>query len=161
MDKQEIIKTQATELLKKMIDSYEMEVVEQEGIYNINVKTEDEAPAVIGRHGETIRAMQKILEVILYKQTGENCDILVNVNDYREKQKERLNHITAEAAAKVQATQAPSYLRGFSSYERLIMHEYITGNYSELTTYSVGEGRDRRLVIDRKSAQAKPEEAEE
>ena len=41
------------------------------------------------------------------------------------------------------------------------MHEYITGNYSELTTYSVGEGRDRRLVIDRKSAQAKPEEAEE
>ena len=61
MDKQEIIKTQATELLKKMIDSYEMEVVEQEGIYNINVKTEDEAPAVIGRHGETIRAMQKIL----------------------------------------------------------------------------------------------------
>lgn len=152
MEKTEIIKTQAEELLKKMVDHYELEVVAEDTIYHINVKTEDEAPAIIGRHGETIRALQKILEVVLYKQTGENVDILVNVNDYREKQKERLQHIVSEAAAKVQVSQSPSYLRGFSSYERKIMHEYITNNYPDMTTYSVGEGRDRRLVIDKKQA---------
>lgn len=153
MEKTDLIKTNVEDILKKMVDTSEVEVVEEEGIFHINVKTEQEAPAVIGRHGETIRALQKILEVILYKQTGENIDILVNVNDYREKQKERLQHIASEAAAKVQVTQSPSYLRGFSSYERRIMHEYITNNYPELTTFSVGEGRDRRLVIDKKTSQ--------
>ena len=30
------------------------------------------------------------------------------------------------------------------------MHEYVTQNNEELTSYSIGEGRDRRLVIDLK-----------
>lgn len=149
----ETVKTHATDLINKMIDSSEIEVTQEENMYHINIKTEEEAPTVIGRHGETIRAIQKILEVILYKQTGENVDILVNVNDYREKQQERLQHIASEVASKTEYSQAPSYLRGFSSYERRIMHEYITNNYPELTTYSVGEGRDRRLVVDLKTNQ--------
>jgi spoIIIJ-associated protein len=153
MDIAQTIKTQAEDLLKKMVEEFEIEVIQEDPIYHINIKTEDEAPAVIGRHGETIRAIQKILEVILYKQTGQNVDILVNVNDYREKQKERLHHIASEAATKAQSTQTPSYLRGFSSYERKIMHEHVTNNFPELSTYSVGEGRDRRLVIDRKGSE--------
>lgn len=153
MDTVQIVKNQAEELLKKMVEKFDLEVIQEDTIHHINVKTEDEAPAVIGRHGETIRAIQKILEVILYKQTGQNVDILVNVNDYREKQKERLQHIASEASEKAQSTQTPSYLRGFSSYERKIMHEYVTTNFPELSTYSVGEGRDRRLVIDKKGAE--------
>ncbi len=155
----ESVKSQATELINKMINTSEIEVVQEENMYHINIKTEEEAPTVIGRHGETIRANQKILEVILYKQTGENVDILVNVNDYREKQQERLQHIASEVASKTEYSQAPSYLRGFSSYERRIMHEYITNNYPELTTYSVGEGRDRRLVVDLKTNQQEQQEA--
>jgi spoIIIJ-associated protein len=153
MDKLNIIKTNTEDLLKKIVDTYQVDVVEDEGMFHINIKTEEEAPTVIGRHGETIRALQKILEVVLYKQTGENVDVLVNVNDYREKQKERLQHIASEVAGKAQANRGPSYLRGFSSYERRIIHEYITKNYPDLTTYSVGEGRDRKLVIDVKDGQ--------
>lgn len=152
MDKTSIIQTTTEEIIKKMIDNPEVEVVQEGEMYHVNIKAGEDAPTVIGRHGETIRALQKILEVIIYKQTNENVDILVNVNDYREKQKERLQHIASEVAGKTQGTGSPSYLRGFSSYERRIIHEYITNNYSDLTTYSIGEGRDRRLVVDLKSA---------
>ncbi|NTU74234.1 RNA-binding protein, partial [Candidatus Roizmanbacteria bacterium] len=89
--------------------------------------------------------------VILYKSTGESVSLLVNVNDYREKQKERLEHIADQHAQKVQSYQRSSHLRGFSSYERKMIHEYITSTYPDLTTYSVGEGRDRQLVVDLKS----------
>jgi len=148
MDKIEIIKTEANELLSKMINKFELEVTESEGAYLVTVKADEEAPTVIGRHGETIRALQKILEVVLFKKTNEAVNILVNVNDYREKQKEKLEGMAAQLAEKAQSLKQPVYFRGLSSYERKIIHEYITANFPDLTTYSVGEGRDRRLVVD-------------
>ncbi len=157
MEKTQTIKAETEELLKKMIDKFELDVEEDNGVYHIIIKTEEEAPTVIGRHGETIRAIQKILEVVLYKKLGEPVSILVNVNDYREKQKERLEGMADEAAAKTQNGKMANSIRGLSSYERKVIHEYITQNYVDLTTYSVGEGRDRQLVVDLKGNEPKAE----
>lgn len=151
MDKLSTIKKETEALLSKMIDKFSVEVVEEEGIFQVIIKTDEEVSTVIGRHGETIRAIQKILEVILYKQFGEAVEILVNVNDFREKQKERLEILAGEYAEKTQASHGPSFIRNLSSYERKLIHEYVTKNYPELTTYSIGEGRDRRLVVDMKT----------
>lgn len=147
MDKAQTIKTETEALLGKMIEKFEVEVAETDGIFQVVIKTEEEVSTVIGRHGETIRAIQKILEVILYKQLGEAVDILVNVNDYREKQKERLEALASEYATKAQSSTEPIEIKNLSSYERKLIHEYITANFPDMTTYSVGEGRDRRLVI--------------
>ncbi len=156
MDKIATIKNEAEELLKKMIDDFELTAEEdtENQIYQLTVKTNDEASTIIGRHGETIRAIQKILEVILYKKIGEPARVLLNVNDYREKQKERLEQLAGELAEKTQSVQRPTHYRGLSSYERRIVHEYITKGYPDLTTFSVGEGRDRHLVIDLKSSRS-------
>lgn len=148
MDKAQIIKTETEELLKKIIDKFEVEVSEDTGVFHVIIKTEEEAPTVIGRHGETIRAIQKILEVMLFKKNGEALTILVNVNDYREKQRERLEGLANQYAEQTTQTKTAATLKNLSSYERKVIHEYITQNYQELTTYSEGEGRDRRLIID-------------
>lgn len=150
MDKTKTIKAEAEGLLKKMVDKFDLEVSEDENIFYVIVKTEEEAPTVIGRHGETIRALQKILEVILYKKFGESVELLVNVNDYRERQRERLEQLAARTAERVVDFKSASYLKGLSSYERKIIHEYVVGNYPNLASYSVGEGGDRRLVVDLK-----------
>lgn len=151
MDKIEFIKTCSQTILDKMLATYSVDVTLEDDIYNLIISTEEEASTIIGRHGETIRAFQKILEVMLYKEFGDAVKVLVDVNDYRAKQKERLEYIAKQHADKVSETSAPAYLRGFSSYERKIIHEYITQNYSELTTYSLGDGKDRRLVVTLKS----------
>lgn len=160
MDKSQTVKTEAEALLSKMVSNYEIEVEQEEEVYHVIIKTEDDAPTVIGRHGETIRAIQKILEVILYKSLGEPVHLLVNVNDYREKQKERLEGIASQLAEKTKSTRSSSHMRGLSSYERKIVHEYITSNYPDLTTYSVGEGRDRHLVVDMKGQEESSYEAQ-
>lgn len=157
MDKLKIIKIEANELISKMISESEVEVQKEGNVYHIIIRTEKEAPTVIGRHGETIRAIQKILEVILYKKFKEPIDILVNVNDYREKQKERLESLASEYAKKTQELKKASFINGLSSYERKIIHEYITKNYPDLITYSLGEGRDRRLVINLRENEPKKE----
>lgn len=161
MNKVELIKTEAESLLKKMVDSSEIEVTEDEGVAHVVIKTEADAPTIIGRHGETIRALQKILEVIVYKASGESTQILVNVNDYREKQKERLQGIASELAQRARDEKRPTHFRGLSSYERKLIHEYITQEFSDLTTYSVGEGRERHLVIDLKSNHVDHDAAED
>lgn len=161
MDKAQVIKTTTEELLVKMITTFEVEVEESEGAYQIIIKTEADAPTIIGRHGETIRALQKILEVMLYKTFSESVNVLVNVNDYREKQRERLEHIADEVAQRVTNEKRESSLRSFSSFERRIIHEYISKNYPDLTSYSVGEGRDRRLMVNTKEAAPKEEESKE
>ncbi len=148
MDKRQAIQTEAETLLKKIIDRFEVAVEEDNEMFYVTIKTDEEASTVIGRHGETIRAIQKILEVILYKTLGESVSILINVNDYREKQRERLEQLATEMAERAQQTQKPTHVRGLSSYERKIVHEFVTDAYPDLTTYSVGEGRDRHLVID-------------
>jgi|SRR3989338_2328045 len=150
MDKLQTIKSEADELLKKMIEKFEVDVTQEEDVFHVVIKTEEEAPTVIGRHGETIRALQKILEVILYKKFGETVDLLLNVNDYREKQVERLEGIAKEIAQRVKNENHEVPLRSFSSYERKVIHEYIAKNYPDLTSYSVGEGRERQLVVSAK-----------
>lgn len=155
MDKIEVIKKETETLLTKMINTFEIEVQEDSGVFQILIKAEEEAPTVIGRHGETIRAIQKILEVVLYKQFSEPVNILVNVNDYREKQKERLEGLATQFASKTQTLKEATYIRGLSSYERKLVHEYITSNYPDLTTYSVGEGKDRQLVVNLKGNEPK------
>ncbi|OGK21564.1 hypothetical protein A3C98_04760 [Candidatus Roizmanbacteria bacterium RIFCSPHIGHO2_02_FULL_37_15] len=157
MDKLKSIKSEIEELLKKMIDKFEVEVKEEDGVYHVVIKTEDEAPTVIGRHGETIRAIQKILEVVLYKKFTEPVELLVNVNDYREKQIERLEGIAKDIAERVKSEKRETPIRSFSSYERKIIHEYIAKNYPDLTSYSVGEGRDRQLIVSPKKEQIEKE----
>lgn len=157
MDKLKIVETEAKELLSKIIDNVDIEVSEDHGLFHILIKTEEEAPVVIGRHGETIKAIQKILEVVMYKKTGESVELLVNVNDYREKQKERLVEIADRSAQKALEFKAASYIRGLSAYERKVIHEYVTTKYPELGSFSTGEGRDRRLVVDLKENVPKEE----
>lgn len=151
MDKVGTIKSETEALLSKMINKFTVDVEEDNGVFQVIIKTDEEVSTVIGRHGETIRAIQKILEVILYKQFGEAVEILVNVNDFRERQKERLEILASEYAEKTQTSHNPSFIRNLSSYERKLIHEYVTKNYPELTTYSIGEGRERRLVVDMKT----------
>ncbi|MBI4008940.1 KH domain-containing protein [Candidatus Roizmanbacteria bacterium] len=158
MDKLKTIKAETEELLKKMIDKFDVEVEEDNDMFHVVIKAEEEAPTVIGRHGETIRAVQKILEVMLYKKFGEPVDLLVNVNDYREKQKERLEQIAENIAKRAMEEKEEVSLRSFSSYERKVVHEYIATNHPDLTSYSVGEGRERQLIVSLKKQEDGKEE---
>lgn len=150
MNKLNLIKKETEELVSKIVDNFTVEVKELEGIFQINIQSDEEASVIIGRHGETIRSIQKLLEVILFKKLKESVEILVNVNDFREKQKEKLEVLANEYGEKARMSNEPVVLKNLSAYERKIIHEYISKNFSDLKSYSIGEGRDRRLVIEMK-----------
>jgi len=150
MDKKEILKQEAQSIVSKLIDKFEIDVIQEDEFYRVVIKTDEEASTVIGRYGETIRALQRILEVVMFKRLQERMEILVDVNDFRLKQRERLEGKAKEWAEQVLAEDRPIYVRNLSPYERKIVHELIGANYNDLTTSSIGMGRGRKLIIEKK-----------
>lgn len=149
MDKKEIIKKEVEELVRKIINEFTVEIEEKEGVYHVKINT-NEAATIIGRYGETIRSLQKIIEVIAFKKFQQPIQILVDVNDYRDKQKDKLESLARKMAEKSLSSGESTYLEKLSSFERKMIHEYISHNYPQLESYSEGEGRGRRLVIKKK-----------
>ncbi len=147
MKKETLIQDTMTELLKKLNVKADVSVDKQEDRFLVQLATEVDAPSLIGRYGETLISLQRILEAMIYKVDQTDVSILVNVNDYREKQKERLEGIADNIAKRVMETKRPSFLRSFSSYERKMIHEYISTNYPDLESHSEDEGTARKLVI--------------
>lgn len=152
MDTIQTIKEITQTIVNYMVNDATVEVSEEESMYKIFIQAGEQAPAIIGRHGDTIRSLQKIVEVAAFNKLGTRIELVVNVNDYREKQVERLQNIAQEIALKVRDQQRAMPFRGLNSYERRIVHEYVTNTHPDLTTYSVGEGRFRELMIDLQSS---------
>jgi len=135
-------------LLKKLnVAVEEVSVKAENENYFVQIKSLIDAPFLIGRYGETLQATQRIIEVFLFKIFGEKIELVINVNDYRERQKERLEKIAENIAQRVVAEKKEQSLGSFSNYERKIIHEFISKNYPELTSYSEGEGYNRILIV--------------
>lgn len=133
--------------------SFSIEMDEQEDKITITLKLpEEESGLFIGFHGETLESMQRLLRVIFYDQYPDK-KIMLNINEYREGREERLRDMTQNIAEKVLQT-GKEYT--FNSYlpasERFIIHTQLAevDGADQLTSYSSGEGKNRRLSIAKK-----------
>ena len=71
MERIDTVRTETEALLKKIVSEYSLDVAEENGAFQIVIKTE-EAPSLIGRHGETVRAFQKLLEVMIIEKNKQS-----------------------------------------------------------------------------------------
>lgn len=154
MNKQEKIREEVEDLLQKLGFEVNLEVKKSNDVFEIQIKTEEEAALLIGGHGDTLSSLQKVLEALFFKLFEEKTNILVDVNDYRKRQKERLENIAENVAKRVLTEKTSAALRQFSPYERKIIHEYIGENHPTLSTHSEGEGYERKLIVQAKKEQA-------
>lgn len=101
---------------------------------------------LIGFRGRNLGAIQLILALMVKNQLGEWIKILLDVNNYRTEQKERLIAMTTSLAQKVLATGNPVVMANMSAYERRLCHMAIA-NMEGISSESEGEGEDRHIVI--------------
>lgn len=152
MEHQESIKKLTQELLKQLGFDVEVEVKLDGDTYYAHLTTVSEAPLLIGKHAHMLASLQRVLSAMLFQRLGEKIEVLLDINDYREAQKERLINIAHNVAQRVIDEQREARLSSFSAYERRIIHEHIAQNYQSLESYSEGEGPQRRLVISLKKS---------
>lgn len=133
------------ELLKKLELKASFSIEEKEGTVYINLQTE--TPGIlIGYHGQTLAALQRILSMAAYRKLGEWVKIIIDVGDYRARRQEILKRMALSVAQKVKFSHQEQELPPMSSAERRIIHLALS-NDSEVKTESKGEGKERRVVI--------------
>ena len=120
---------------------------DQDGTISLDVALpETEAGIMIGYHGETIAALQLLLNMMAYKQTGEWSKLVVNIGDYRQKRTDYLTVLAQDTAAKVVGSQEPLALYGLNPFERRVVHMALSQS-GQVITESQGEGKNRFLVV--------------
>ena len=149
MQAEELIKSTTEELLNLLGATGEVTVSEnsEEESYDANIETED-AGILIGHHGETIDAIQLIVNQTLFSKLPEEerKRVMVNIGDWRERRKDTLLHLADSLAAKALETGEAQPIYDLTPSERRILHLYLEEN-KEVVTESEGEGRDRHLVV--------------
>jgi len=136
----------AVKLLSLIDKTAKVEIEEgEEGSSLIKIKVDDPG-SIIGFHGQNLSSLQLILGLILFRQTGEWQRVVVDVNDYRQEQSDRLKSIALNAAERVRNTKQPASLSPMTPYERRIVHMALT-EFDDLETKSEGEGGQRHVVI--------------
>lgn len=141
-----LIKDKAKEILNYFCDEkIDPIVTERENAFQIRVRVES-AGSLIGKNGETLDAFQQLIRACLVKEIGYKKNIVLDVNNYREKQVSSLEKDIREAAFKVRESGKSVELRPMNSYERRVAHTLIA-QIADVDSESVGEGRERRIVI--------------
>ncbi|MYF99545.1 protein jag [Candidatus Poribacteria bacterium] len=116
-----------------------------EGSLHLNMVTDSPA-LLIGKHGQTLDAMERILNCIINKSALAKKKVFVDTEGYRERREQSLVDLAHQVAAKVRRTRQDVVLSPMSAKDRRIIHLALQGDDS-VSTFSQGEGDMRRVVI--------------
>lgn len=108
--------------------------------------TGDDAEILMKNRGEGVDALQLLLSIIVNRDCGEYYKISFNVNDYKEKTRTRLEALALKTAGQVVKNRRKTTLPPMTSFQRRIIHSKLQ-DYQDITTYSVGEDPNRRVVV--------------
>lgn len=102
---------------------------------------------VIGKRGETLDALQHLTSLVVNRGDLDFVKVSVDTENYREKRVKTLENLAKRLAAKVVKSGRKTSLEPMSAYERRIIHATLQ-DHSGVTTYSIGQGTRRKVVID-------------
>lgn len=147
------IKTYLEELLRRMNITVErIEVAEADDACRFAVTTSD-SNVLIGPRGAHLFALNHLVRKIAAKGgRGEERNISVDVNGYQEATAAHLKNLAKVMSERARSFKVNVTLEPMSSYERMIVHSFLE-DAPDLTTESVGEGENRRVVIKYKEPQ--------
>jgi spoIIIJ-associated protein len=100
---------------------------------------------LIGQHGETMRALQFLVMSAL--KNGNHAVVRVNLDiaDYKKHRADRLGEEAKAWLDEVKTSGKPKHLQPMNAADRRTIHK-LAGEEG-LVTESVGEGRDRHIVL--------------
>lgn len=137
------------EMLERVVEAVgipaAVEVVENDAGLTANLEGDD-LGLLIGRHGQTIDAIQHLAYRVAYRGEGERKRVTVDAAGYRERRAALLQQDADGAADEAVRTGEPVALDAMNAVERRVVHEYLRDR-EDVETHSEGNEPDRYLVV--------------
>ena len=105
----------------------------------------EDSGLLIGRRGQTLQALQFLVNLIVRKQF-EGVRVVLDVENYRQRREFQLRDMAIKVAARVTQTNRSITLEPMPPADRRIIHTSLTDN-PDVSTESTGEGEGRKLTI--------------
>ncbi|HHW12203.1 MAG TPA: protein jag [Firmicutes bacterium] len=137
------------ELLVNMGIFAQVEMFKRPGYVVLNINGDD-LGRLIGRHGQTLNALQYIVNLAVHKDSDDKDRVIIDVGGYRKRREENLKRLAQTAAERVRRKGRREVLSPMTPQERRIIHLALQNN-KEVVTHSEGEEPYRRVVISPKT----------
>lgn len=117
----------------------------------VNIVGEDTG-VLIGHHGETLDALQYLVNLALYRSADskgrarDNIKITVDIANYRAKREETLRSLAVRMANRAVKYKKNVFLEPMNPYERRIIHSELQ-DFPDVATHSVGSDVNRKIII--------------
>lgn len=148
MNKDESIRF-ATKYLEDLLSFFGINVAvdstADEEVIQLSVPSTSLNSLLIGKNADNLRALQYIVSMALAAKDAEITRVNVDVADYKRQRADRLTEKAEHWIEKVRSTGEPMTL-DLNPADRRIIHK-LAEDYSDITTHSEGEGRERKLII--------------
>ena len=106
----------------------------------------DDSGLLIGRRGETLRALQFMVKFIAGRQLGERVNLMIDVEGYQQRRYDSLANLAQRVAQRVASNGRSITLEPMPPNERRIIHMTLS-EHASVTTESIGAGNERQVVV--------------
>lgn len=118
---------------------------EDDEVIELNIPSTHLNGFLIGQRGETMRALQFIVSSALKSQNYERTRVNVDVAEYKRQRADRLAQTAEDWVKQVQQSGEPYEVKPMNAADRRVVHRVAAD--VGLSSESVGEGRDRHIVL--------------
>lgn len=156
-DRAEMAKEFVSGLLERMGLEVAIEVRPRGDVLSLDIVGNDMG-LLIGRHGETLRALEFLTNLACGKGGGDVKRVLVDVSGYRKRREMELEEMARILARRVQRTGQSAATQPLDARDRRVVHVALQ-DAPAVTTHSEGEEPFRRVVVSLKeSKERQPDE---
>jgi spoIIIJ-associated protein len=136
-------------LLEEIVDALDLDAeieVSDDGEVVTGKLVGEDLGLVIGRHGQTIDALQHLAWRIAVRESDERRRVVIDAAGYRDRRAAALQAQADQAAADALRFSRPVALDAMTASDRKVVHEYLRDR-GDIETYSEGDEPDRHLVV--------------
>lgn len=141
------------EVLGYMGIDYTTTVTEMPDTTFVNINSDGLDGLLIGRRGETLASIQHVVNRIFTSKTGRHSKVTIDVGGYIRRKHRLLVEKAQKVADRVIKTRREYDFEPLKASERRIIHLAIA-ELNDVTTYTIGDGLLRKVVITPKSNDA-------
>lgn len=145
-DTMALAKVRLEELISFMGANVDAKVDHTDDGIELNIESSTFSPRLIGHRGETLRAIEYLINQIVKRQDPDAPRILVDVAGYKQARRQSLQEMAQEIAARVKETGTEEELKPMNPAERRIIHMALR-EIDGVETESRGTDRERRIVV--------------
>lgn len=143
---EEKIESVLSGILKRIDIGARVEVHGDKGDFLVEIVTVEADGLLIGKHGETLHALEHLLNRIVHKDPNEPGRVRIDVGGYRERRDDQLRSKALQMAQRVKESGREVSTDPLYSPDRRVIHLALTGD-PKIRTYTVGDGLYKSVVV--------------